>query len=67
MKVVRPLGDGEEPRIFEDSGVGLRCPKCGCRHFRVAYTRPIVGDQIERRKECRHCGHRVTTHELISF
>jgi transcriptional regulator NrdR family protein len=44
--------------------VGLECPRCGCRHFRVIYTRPRNGS-ILRRKECRHCGRRVVTRERI--
>jgi hypothetical protein len=43
---------------------GLRCPKCGCRDFRVVETR-ASGDRINRRRACRHCGHRVTTSERI--
>ena len=41
---------------------GIECPRCGCRHFFVVYTRPQTG-KIVRRKECRHCGHRITTFE----
>jgi transcriptional regulator NrdR family protein len=41
---------------------GIECPRCGCRHFYVVYTRPRDG-QIVRRKECRHCGRRITTWE----
>jgi len=41
---------------------GIECPRCGCRHFYVVYTRPQAG-KIIRRKECRHCGCRVTTFE----
>lgn len=43
---------------------GLECPHCGCRHFYVVYTRPKA-DRIVRRKECRHCQRRVTTHEKL--
>ncbi len=42
---------------------GLECPRCGCRHFEVLYTRPVAGGRIRRRRECRHCGRRITTHE----
>jgi transcriptional regulator NrdR family protein len=42
---------------------GLECPRCGCQHFRVVYTRPALGGRIMRRRECRHCGRRVTTYE----
>ena len=42
---------------------GLTCRHCGCRHFRVVYTRPTWGGRIMRRRECRYCGRRVTTWE----
>ncbi len=44
---------------------GLRCRKCGCGHFRVVYTRRAAGGRIVRRRECRHCGTRLTTWERI--
>ena len=42
---------------------GLECRYCGCKHFRVIYTRPYWGGRIMRRRECRHCGKRMTTWE----
>ena len=42
---------------------GLVCRWCGCKHFRVIYTRPAWGGRILRRRECRHCGKRMTTWE----
>lgn len=42
---------------------GLECHHCGCKHFRVVYTRPTHGSRIMRRRECRHCGKRMTTWE----
>jgi transcriptional regulator NrdR family protein len=42
---------------------GIACPVCGCRHFRVLYTRRALGGRLLRRRECRHCGQRVTTYE----
>jgi transcriptional regulator NrdR family protein len=45
---------------------GLRCRKCGCGHFRVVYTRRAAGGRIVRRRECRHCGTRLTTWERIA-
>jgi hypothetical protein len=42
---------------------GLECRWCGCRHFRVVYTQPTWGGRIMRRRECRHCGKRMTTWE----
>jgi len=42
---------------------GLECPKCGCAHFRVLYTRRALGGRLLRRRECRYCGRRITTYE----
>lgn len=42
---------------------GLECRACGCREFRVVYTRKTWGNRILRRRECRHCGRRMTTWE----
>jgi len=44
--------------------VGLECPRCGCRHFYTLQTRQR-SDMVLRRKECRHCGARVTTREAM--
>jgi len=41
---------------------GILCPKCGCHHFFVIYTRATEGG-TRRRRECRHCGHKITTYE----
>lgn len=42
---------------------GIACRRCGCRHFRVVYTRQVSGGRILRRRECRHCGKRISTYE----
>jgi transcriptional regulator NrdR family protein len=42
---------------------GLVCRHCGCRHFRVIYTRRAWGGRLMRRRECRYCGKRMTTWE----
>ncbi|HMN97417.1 MAG TPA: hypothetical protein PKC43_06325 [Phycisphaerales bacterium] len=47
-----------------DRPPGLECAKCGCRHWEVVYTVQRTRF-IQRRRECRHCGHRVTTRERI--
>jgi len=44
---------------------GLECPTCGCRHFEVLYTRATPVGTIRRRRQCRHCGRRVTTSERL--
>ena len=41
---------------------GIACPKCGCRHLPVRYTRQRAGF-IQRVRECRHCGRRLITRE----
>lgn len=59
----------KEPKPTEkpDERRGLACPKCGCEHFRVVYTRRALGGKIVRSRECRHCGRRVITYERVAF
>lgn len=45
--------------------LGIECPECGCRHFSVLRTRPASKNRLMRRRECRHCGRRITTYEKI--
>ena len=56
-----------DPRPHQEESVedgnGIRCAVCGCRHFEVIETRPVFGNRIRRRRECRHCGRRITTME----
>lgn len=49
----------------EEKEVGLCCSRCGCRHFWVLRTEPVRRNRIRRRRECRHCGRRVTTYEKL--
>ena len=49
-----------------DEKRGLECPRCGCGHFRVLYTRRTWGGRLLRRRECRHCGQRMTTYEKVA-
>ncbi len=44
---------------------GLECSRCGCKHFYVLFTRPAGGGRIRRRRQCRHCGKRITTYEKV--
>lgn len=55
------MSEDEKPKRADDRG--LRCRHCGCRHFRVIYTRKSWGEKLLRRRECRHCGKRLTTIE----
>ncbi len=41
------------------------CPYCGHRESRVVDTRDL-GKMIRRRRECRQCGKRFTTHEQVA-
>lgn len=47
-----------------EPALGLECPKCGCRHLPVSYTRKRPG-HILRVRRCRHCGRRVATRERV--
>jgi len=42
----------------------VECKKCGCRLFNVLQTLHTRRG-IRRRRECNHCGHRVSTLERI--
>lgn len=53
----------KRPRPSAEVTRGIQCPACGCGHFRVIYTRKTVGQRIVRRRECRHCGRRLSTIE----
>lgn len=44
----------------------MKCPYCRISDSRVVDTREIVGmDAIRRRRQCRQCGRRFTTHERV--
>jgi transcriptional regulator NrdR family protein len=47
------------------SDLGIRCPQCGCRHFKTTNTEPLRDGRIRRRKACPHCGRKVVTFETI--
>ncbi len=61
-RYTEPITPGVNPEDL-DPEKGLACPRCGCHHFRVIYTRPGARGRIMRRRECRHCGKRLTTME----
>lgn len=42
---------------------GFICPRCGCRHFIVIYTRPLSDAKILRKRECRYCKRQMMTYE----
>ena len=47
-----------------DRPLGLVCPKCGCADMRVLNTR-YVADRIVRYRQCRHCGRKATSYEVL--
>lgn len=57
---MRSAGVAKEPMAQR----GLVCPRCGCRHLPVVYTRP-KGGHLLRVRECRHCAKRITTRERM--
>jgi transcriptional regulator NrdR family protein len=57
------MGEANAKSRPEAETRGLECPRCRCGHFRVIYTRPAQGGRLVRRRECRHCGRRMTTWE----
>jgi len=52
-------------RAAPKSDTGLACPRCGCRHLPVHYTRKRRG-HVLRLRICRHCGRRLATRERSS-
>ena len=58
-----PSGPQPLPPAPAEEPAGLECPQCGCHHFFVVYTRPMRNGEVLRRRECRHCGHRLMTCE----
>jgi hypothetical protein len=72
IKVRRPIEERirelQERKAKADAApepVGIPCPKCGCCEFFVVYVRKRRS-HILRRRECRHCGKRITTREKAS-
>jgi len=52
-------------KIGYKSQSGLRCVACNGRKFRVVYIRHKPDESILRRRECEHCGKRVSTKERV--
>lgn len=46
----------------------MKCPQCGApEDNKVIESRPLFSMNInKRRRECKYCGHRFTTYELIA-
>lgn len=61
-----PISEAELIPVAEPAPaepVGLRCRRCNCGHFFTIRVTPTSQNRIMRRRECRHCGLRVTTIE----
>ena len=54
---------GDESKTTQSTPTeGIGCPRCGCRHMYVVYTRQRA-KKILRVRECRYCGRRIKTYE----
>lgn len=69
MKATNKLAKSTEPAPPSaaaapprDPPKGIPCRRCGCCHWYVVYVQRLE-NRIRRRRECRHCGLRVTTYE----
>lgn len=49
----------------DEQSRGLECPRCGCKHLPVFYTRRMSEHRILRKRICRNCGRKVVTYETI--
>lgn len=47
-----------------DNKRGVVCRTCGCADLPVRNTRYSIG-RIVRYRQCRHCGKRMTTYEVL--
>ena len=56
--------DIEKPTSDACQLQGIECPRCGCRHLPVLYTRHRNKRTI-RFRQCRYCGRRVMTYEEV--
>lgn len=49
----------------KDASAGIRCRECGSADFYVRETERKKDGSIRRRRQCRHCGKRLTTQENV--
>jgi len=59
------MGEARRQKTSLADQIGVECRRCGCKHLLVVYTRPRSGGKIMRRRQCRHCGTRMTTYEVL--
>lgn len=43
----------------------MKCPMCGYEDSMVVDSRPVDNGSIRRRRECKRCGKRYTTYEIL--
>jgi hypothetical protein len=56
----------ETQDLNSKSGIGLTCPKCGCRDTKVITTwHDSDGSETKRTRVCRACGTKLSTREII--
>lgn len=53
----------QQEAVIDGQKVRLVCRACGCQHFRVVYLKRLPKGVLMRRRECRHCGKRITTRQ----
>lgn len=56
----------ELSKLQSQSGKGLECKDCRCRHLEV-YRTIKQANKIIRYRKCRHCGHTVKSVERLFF
>ena len=56
--------DGDAETRKEPRAEGIACPDCRCRHLIAVRTRHRLG-KINRVRECRNCGRKITTWETL--
>jgi len=60
----RETASGNDHAAEKGDDVGLKCPRCACRHFYTVNTKRLRG-WIRRRKVCRNCGRKIRTRERL--
>lgn len=59
------MSDHRTTAAPDDEPPRLRCPKCGCPHLPVYWTRQSNG-LVRRHRKCRNCGRPIITTERIT-
>ena len=62
-KTRKTLEEMRMESIQAEGGGNWKCSKCGCKDFRVTRTWFLASNK-KRVRECRNCGHTLTTCEV---